>query len=63
MSAIIPGRCAEPGPWGTYCTDCPNHDYSHYDATDDSSWQDDWREHTPVNGGGNMFDDDETEES
>lgn len=52
MSQPIPGRCAEPGPRGTFCTDYPNHDYSHYDAIDDSSWQDDWRDTTPPAGGG-----------
>lgn len=38
------GGCAEPGPWGTVCTQDSGHRYSHYDAQDDSSWQDDWRE-------------------
>jgi len=37
-------RCAEPGPWGTVCTDYPGHRYAHYDASDDSSWTDDWRD-------------------
>jgi hypothetical protein len=41
------GCCAEPGPWGTVCTESPGHAYSHYDAQDDSSWQDDWREDGP----------------
>jgi len=38
-----PGTCADRGPWGTTCTEDPMHRYSHYDAGDDSSWQDDWR--------------------
>jgi hypothetical protein len=38
------GGCAESGPWGTVCTQDAGHRYSHYDAQDDSSWQDDWRE-------------------
>ncbi|WNN95129.1 hypothetical protein SEA_MAGRITTE_178 [Microbacterium phage Magritte] len=41
------GGCAEPGPWGTVCTEDSLHRYSHYDAQDDSSWQDDWRENGP----------------
>lgn len=41
------GGCAEPGPWGTVCTEDRLHRYSHYDAQDDSSWQDDWREYAP----------------
>lgn len=52
MSAEIPGRCNEPGPWGTICTDYPGHVYSHYDASDGASWQDDWREEVPPAGGG-----------
>lgn len=52
VSAPIAGRCNEPGPWGKFCTDYPYHRFSHYDATDDSSWQDDWREDTPPEGGG-----------
>lgn len=39
--------CAEPGPWGTVCTEGSGHRYSHYDAQDDSSWQDDWRDNGP----------------
>lgn len=38
-----PGTCADRGPWGTTCTEDPIHRHSHYDAGDDSSWQDDWR--------------------
>ena len=52
MSAIIPGRCNEPGPWGTICTGYPNHRYSHHDASDGASWQNDWKETTPPDGGG-----------
>ena len=40
-------ECADPGPWGTVCTADAGHRYSHYDAHDDSSWQDDWREYGP----------------
>ncbi|ALJ20391.1 hypothetical protein [Microbacterium sp. No. 7] len=43
--------CAEPGPYGTVCTEDAGHRYSHYDAQDDSSWQDDWREHGPKDDG------------
>lgn len=39
--------CAEPGPWRTVCTLDVGHPYSHYDAQDDSSWQDDWHENAP----------------
>jgi hypothetical protein len=45
-------RCMEPGPWGAVCTDYPMHDYSHYDSRKDVSWQPDWREDTPPEGGG-----------
>lgn len=41
------GGCAEPGPYGTVCTEDVLHRYSHYDAPDDSSWQNDWRENGP----------------
>lgn len=41
------GGCAEPGPYGTVCTEDVLHRYSHYDAQDDSSWQNDWRENGP----------------
>ena len=54
MSAPRPDCCNEPGPWGTICTDYPGHQYSHYDGSDDSSWQDDWREDTPPAGGGTL---------
>lgn len=40
-------KCAEPGPWGTVCTQELGHRYSHYDAQDDSSWQDDWPDWAP----------------
>lgn len=46
-AAIARHECAEPGPWATVCTEDPGHRYSHYDAQDDSSWQDDWRENGP----------------
>ena len=59
MSQEIPGRCNEPGPWGTFCTDYPYHRFSHYDAADDASWQDDWRENTPPSGGGTDNEDEE----
>ncbi|MEW1990738.1 hypothetical protein [Microbacterium sp. NPDC078849] len=45
--AVVRGDCAEPGPWATVCTEDPRHRYSHYDAHDDSPWQDDWRENGP----------------
>lgn len=32
--------CGDPGPYATHCTDDPGHAYSHYDASDDSSWND-----------------------
>lgn len=56
MSSERPGACNEPGPWGTICTEWLWHNYSHYDASDDSSWQDDWRENTSVEGGGTLED-------
>ncbi|MBT2484818.1 MULTISPECIES: hypothetical protein [unclassified Microbacterium] len=45
--AIARNECAEPGPWGTVCTEDIWHRYSHYDSGDDSSWQDDWRDYGP----------------
>jgi hypothetical protein len=49
------GRCNEPGPWGSFCTDYPGHRYSHYDGSADRSWQDDWREDIPPEGGGTLI--------
>jgi len=46
------GLCNEPGPWGATCTDYLGHQYSHYDAAKDRSWQDDWRDTTAPSGGG-----------
>lgn len=37
----------EPGPYGTRCTLRPGHQWSHYDGSDDSSWQDRWTEDVP----------------
>lgn len=41
------GLCNEQGPYSTHCTDRPMHDYSCYDAQDDSSWNsrspEDWQ--------------------
>jgi len=59
MSAPRPDTCAEPGPYGAHCTEDPGHRYSHYDGGDDSSWQDDWRDWTHVNGGGYEREDDD----
>ena len=48
---LIPGRCNEPGPRATHCTEHPLHRYSCHDAQDDSSWNDrspvDWQADTP----------------
>lgn len=59
MSADQSGRvqsrskCGEQGPYATHCTEPPNHRYSCYDASDDSSWNDrfpeDWQTETPHN--------------
>ena len=51
MSRIRPGTCAEPGPYDQHCTEDRWHDYSHYDAGEDSSWNDrspeGWQGETP----------------
>lgn len=60
MSEPIPGTCAEPGPWGAYCSDYPGHRHVHYDMAEDRGWRDGWQEHTPVEGGGKKH---KTEES
>lgn len=39
--------CDEPGPYGTRCTLRPLHDYSCYDASDDSSFTHRWRDEGP----------------
>lgn len=62
VSAARKDKCAELGPWGAHCTDWPGHRYSHYDASDDVSWQDDWREITSVAGGGTWIDDDDDDD-
>lgn len=45
--ALSRHECAASGPWATVCTEDVGHRYSHYDAQDDSSWQDDWRDYGP----------------
>lgn len=57
VSSERPDCCNEPGPWGAVCTDWPAHRYSHFDGSKDTSWQDDWREETPPEGGGTLIDD------
>jgi hypothetical protein len=57
MSSLRPGTCGELGPYNAHCTDSPGHQYSHYDGGEDTSWQDDWRSWTHINGGG--YDEDE----
>lgn len=51
MSRGRPGTCAEPGPRDLHCTENRMHDYSHYDAGEDESWNDrapeDWQTETP----------------
>lgn len=52
MSGIRPGACADPGPGDMHCTEHPLHDWSHYDAGADSSWndgqfEDGWYEEMP----------------
>ena len=44
MSLRRRGTCAAPGPYGSHCTQHPNHRYSCYDAGDDVSFNDrqDW---------------------
>lgn len=59
----IKGRCNEPGPWGAACTDWPLHRYSCHDAGKDVSWQPDWREDTPPEGGGSYIEEPEDEPS
>ncbi|WP_230670979.1 hypothetical protein [Rathayibacter sp. Leaf248] len=63
MSAPRPDTCAEPGPYGSHCTDYLGHRYSHYDAGDDRSWQDDWREDISPAGGGTYEDDEESDDA
>lgn len=45
------GLCNEPGPYSWHCTEPRLHDYSCYDAQEDTSWNDrspeDWQLETP----------------
>lgn len=42
------GDCAATGPWGAVCTSDPGHDYSHYDANLDVSFNSRWHEDMDV---------------
>ncbi|MFJ4168512.1 hypothetical protein ACIPY3_03270 [Paenarthrobacter sp. NPDC089714] len=57
MTQARRGQCNEPGPWGTICTDHPGHRYSHFDSGKGNSWQDDWKDDTPIEGGGTLQED------